>query len=207
MNKIDKFNKKQETKKFPHLEPGQTVKVHQKIKEGDKERIQVFEGLIISKKHGQGINGTITVRKTSFGIGVERIFPLHSPNIEKIEVVKRGKVRRAKLYYIRKKTAKEARLKELPLKERHNQPEPESKPEPEQKPETEEETKQEEAPAEEVPTEEKTEEQETQTKPEAQEPQEETQAEQQEEPGTKETPDKEKPKEEKPKEDSEEEKK
>jgi len=91
--------------------PGYTVKVYQKIKEGDKEKTQVFEGLVIAKKHGKGISSTITVRKTISGVGVERIFPVHSPNIEKIEVVKQDKVRRAKLYYLRKAKGKRARLK------------------------------------------------------------------------------------------------
>ena len=91
--------------------PGYTVKVYQKIKEGDKEKIQVFEGLVIAKKHGKGISSTITVRKTISGVGVERIFPVHSPNIEKIEVVKQEKVRRAKLYYLREAKGKRARLK------------------------------------------------------------------------------------------------
>ena len=112
MNKLDLFNKKQ-LKDLPEIRPGYTVRVHQKIKEGDKERIQVFEGLVIAKKHGRGINSMITVRKISQGIGVERIFPIHSPVIEKIEVVKKSKVRRAKLYYIRHKSAKQARLKEI----------------------------------------------------------------------------------------------
>jgi large subunit ribosomal protein L19 len=91
--------------------PGYTIKVYQKIKEGDKEKLQVFEGLVIAKKHGKGISSTITVRKTISGVGVERIFPVHSPNIEKIEVVKQDKVRRAKLYYLRTAKGKRARLK------------------------------------------------------------------------------------------------
>ncbi len=112
-NKLDKFNKKQLKKDLPDIRTGYTVKVHQKIKEGDKQRIQVFEGLVIAKKHGNGINATITVRRVSQGFGVERIFPIHAPFIEKIEVVKKHKVRRAKLYYIRDKSAKESRLKEI----------------------------------------------------------------------------------------------
>lgn len=112
MNKLDLFNKKQ-LKKLPEIRSGYTVQVYQKVKEGDKQRIQIFEGLVIAKKHGRGINSTITVRKVSHGVGVERIFPIHSPLIEKIEVVKKSKVRRAKLYYIRHKSAKEARLKEI----------------------------------------------------------------------------------------------
>ena len=113
MDKIQKFNKKQLKTDLPEIRPGYTVKVHQKIKEGDKQRIQVFEGLVIAKKHGSGINATITVRRVTQGIGVERIFPIHAPFIEKIEVVKKHKVRRAKLYYIRHKSAKQARLKEI----------------------------------------------------------------------------------------------
>jgi len=113
MNKLEEFNKKQLKDDLPEIKSGYTVRVHQKIKEGDKQRIQIFEGLVISKKHGKGINATITVRKISQGIGVERIFPIHAPFIEKIEVVKKHKVRRAKLYYIRHKSAKQARLKEI----------------------------------------------------------------------------------------------
>ncbi|MCP2519283.1 50S ribosomal protein L19 [SCandidatus Aminicenantes bacterium Aminicenantia_JdfR_composite] len=90
---------------------GDTIRVHLKVKEGDKERIQVFEGVVIAKR-GSGTRATFTVRKISFGIGVERIFPLHSKSIEKIEVVRRAKVRRAKLYYLRKLKGKAARLKE-----------------------------------------------------------------------------------------------
>ena len=93
------------------IRPGDTVRVHQKIKEGDKERIQVFEGLVLARKHGKGIQATITVRKVSKGIGVERIFPIHSPSLKKIEVIKRAKVRRAKLYYLREAKGRKARLK------------------------------------------------------------------------------------------------
>jgi len=113
MNKLEEFNKKQLKKDIPEIRSGYTVSVHQKIKEGDKQRIQVFEGLVIARKHGQGIGSTITVRKVSQGIGVERIFPVHAPFIEKIEVVRKHKVRRAKLYYLRDKSAKESRLKEI----------------------------------------------------------------------------------------------
>ncbi len=102
---------------LPDLRPGDTVRVYQKLKEGDKERVQVFEGLIIARKHGKGINSTITVRKTISGIGVERVFPLHSPVIEKIETVKREKVRRAKLYYLREVKGKKAKLRKKELAE------------------------------------------------------------------------------------------
>jgi len=113
MNTLEKFAKKQEKEDLPEIRPGYLVRVHQKIKEGDKQRIQVFEGLVIARKHGQGIGSTITVRKVSQGIGVERIFPVHAPFIEKIEVVRKHKIRRAKLYYLRDKSAKESRLKEI----------------------------------------------------------------------------------------------
>ncbi len=98
-------------KEVPELEPGQTVRVHLKVVEGEKERIQVFEGLIIALK-GSGVSRTMTVRKISFGIGIERIFPIYSPRIEKIEVIRHGKVRRAKLYYLRGKSAKESRIEQ-----------------------------------------------------------------------------------------------
>lgn len=101
----------QQIKNVPDVRPGDSIKVHQKIKEGDKERIQIFEGLVIAKKHGRGISATITVRRILQGIGVERIFPIHSPAIAKIEIVKRGKVRRAKLGYLRTAKGKRARLK------------------------------------------------------------------------------------------------
>ena len=107
---LEKFNKDQE-KGLPDLRPGDTIKIHQKIKEGDKERIQIFEGVVIAKKHGKGIPATITVRKVVSGVGVERIFPIHSPAIEKIEIVKHGKVRRAKLYYLRTAKGRKLRLK------------------------------------------------------------------------------------------------
>ena len=96
---------------FPEIRPGDTVKVFQKIKEGDKTRVAACEGLIIARKHGKGISATFSVRKVVDGIGVERVFPLHSPTIEKIEVLRRAKVRRAKLYYIRDLAAREVRRK------------------------------------------------------------------------------------------------
>jgi len=102
---------------FPLFRPGDTVKVHVKIKEGDKYRIQVFEGVVIARKHN-GISSTFTVRKVSSGYGVERIFPTNSPIIEKMEVVKSGKVRRARLYYLRGRRGKAARLKEIGRGER-----------------------------------------------------------------------------------------
>jgi large subunit ribosomal protein L19 len=92
------------------FKPGDTVRVHYRVIEGNRERIQVFEGLCISRRGG-GINATFTIRKNSFGVAVERIFPLHSPKIAKIEVVSRGAVRRAKLYYIREKVGRKARVK------------------------------------------------------------------------------------------------
>ena len=98
-------------KERPEFRPGDTVKVYVKIKEGDSERIQLFEGLVI-KKRGGGISETFTVRKISNGVGVERTFPVHAPNVDKIDVVRKGKVRRAKLNYIRKLSAKAARIKE-----------------------------------------------------------------------------------------------
>ncbi len=107
---LEKFNKDQ-LKDLPELRPGDTIKVYQKIKEGDKERIQIFEGLIIAKKHGKGIPATITVRKVVDGIGVERVFPIHSPSLSKIEVVRHGKVRRSKLYYLRTAKGQRAKLK------------------------------------------------------------------------------------------------
>ncbi|MAG44662.1 50S ribosomal protein L19 [bacterium] len=96
-----------------NAKPGYTIRVHQKIQEKDKQRIQIFEGLVIARKHGKEPGATITVRKISSGFGVERIFPIHSPKIAKVELVRKGKVRRAKLYYIRKLTGKAARLKEI----------------------------------------------------------------------------------------------
>lgn len=97
---------------IPDFKPGDTVRVHVRIIEGEKERIQVFEGVVIARRNA-GIRSSITVRKISYGIGVERIFPLHSPIVSKIEVKTRGRVRRAKLYYLRKLRGKAARIKEL----------------------------------------------------------------------------------------------
>lgn len=96
---------------LPDIKPGDTVCVYQKIKEGDKEKVQAFEGQVLARKHGKEVGATITVRREISGIGTEKIFPLHSPIIEKIEILKRGKARRAKLYYLRKAKGKEAKLK------------------------------------------------------------------------------------------------
>lgn len=106
---LSKFMKKN----IPDVRSGDTVRVHLKVVESGKERIQVFEGLTIATKHGHGLDGTFTVRKESFGVGVERVFPLHSPNIVKIERVKQSKVRRSKLYFMRELSGKNARLKDL----------------------------------------------------------------------------------------------
>jgi len=103
------------TKEIPDVKPGDTVKVHQKITDVRdnkvKERIQVFEGVVLARKHGKGISATITVRKVIDGVGVERVFPLHSPFIEKIEIIRSSKVRRSKLYYLREAKGRKARLK------------------------------------------------------------------------------------------------
>jgi large subunit ribosomal protein L19 len=112
MNVLDMVEKRQLRTDIPAFKPGDTIKVHVKIKEGDKERIQIFEGICIAQKHG-GARATFTVRKMSFGHGVERIFPLHSKVIDKVEVVREGRVRRAKLYYIRELRGKAARIKEV----------------------------------------------------------------------------------------------
>ncbi len=111
MNLIDLVEQKQQKTDLDPFDVGDTVKVHVIIKEGDKERVQVFKGDVISKR-GRGLGATFTVRKVSFGIGVERIFPLHARTIRKIEVVKKGKVRRAKLYYLRGLKGKAAKIKE-----------------------------------------------------------------------------------------------
>jgi len=98
-------------KNLPNLKVGDYVRVNVKVKEGNRERIQAFEGTIIAMRHG-GIRETITVRRISYGVGVERVFPLHSPNVDSIEIIRRGKVRRAKLYYLRSRVGKRARVKE-----------------------------------------------------------------------------------------------
>ena len=111
MNILDKVDAAQLRDDIPKFRPGDTVNVHVKVIEGDKSRIQVFKGVVIRRQNG-GIRETFTVRKISFGIGVERTFPVHSPNIDKIEVVSRGKVRRANLYYLRNLRGKAAKIKE-----------------------------------------------------------------------------------------------
>lgn len=111
MNVIEALEKEQMRGDIPEFRPGDTVKVHVKIKEGEKERIQVFQGVVIRKRKGN-TSATFTVRKVSYGIGVERIFPLHSPIIDKIEIITRGRVRRARLYYLRNLRGKAARIKE-----------------------------------------------------------------------------------------------
>ena len=109
-NIIDSIEKSQCRSDIPSFKPGDTIRVHAKIIEGDKERIQVFEGVVISRANG-GNRASFTVRKISYGVGVERVFPLHSPRIDKIEVVTSGRVRRAKLYYLRSLSGKAARIK------------------------------------------------------------------------------------------------
>ena len=111
MNIIEILEKEQLKKDIPEFAPGDTVRVHAKIVEGSRERIQVFEGVVIGRQ-GRGVREMFTVRRISYGVGVERMFPVHSPRIDKIEVTRRGKVRRAKLYYLRKLTGKAARIKE-----------------------------------------------------------------------------------------------
>ncbi|WP_127585751.1 50S ribosomal protein L19 [Paenibacillus koleovorans] len=112
MNLVQQITQEQLRKDLPSFRPGDTLKVHVKVIEGSRERIQVFEGVVISRRGG-GISETFTVRKVSYGVGVERTFPLHTPKIEKIEVARRGKVRRAKLYYLRGLRGKAARIKEI----------------------------------------------------------------------------------------------
>ncbi len=112
MNRLDGVEKAQLRESVPDFQPGDTVRVHVRIKESEtKERLQVFEGIVIARKHG-GVRETITVRKTSFGVGVERIFPLHATIVDHIDVIKRGRVRRAKLYYLRELRGKAARIRE-----------------------------------------------------------------------------------------------
>ena len=111
MELLKAFTNEKLKTEVPVLNIGDTVKVHNKIKEGNRERIQLFEGTIIAK-HGGGISETFTVRRVSFGVGVEKTFPVHSPNVDKVEIVRVGKVRRAKLFYLRDRVGKAAKVKE-----------------------------------------------------------------------------------------------
>lgn len=111
MDLMQAFTEKYKKAEPPVVSVGDTVRVHLKVKEGSRERIQIFEGTVIAKKHG-GIEESFTVRRISYGIGVEKVFPLHTPTIERIEVVRHGKVRRAKLYYLRNRVGKAAKVKE-----------------------------------------------------------------------------------------------
>jgi len=111
MDLLKAFSAKQLKAEPPVAQIGDTVRVHIKVKEGARERIQVFEGTVIAKKHG-GIEETVTVRRVSYGVGVEKVFPIHAPSVEKIELVRHGKVRRAKLYYLRSRVGKAAKLQE-----------------------------------------------------------------------------------------------
>ena len=111
MDLMQAFTEKYKKAEPPVVEVGDTVRVHLKVKEGNRERIQVFDGTVIAKKHG-GIEETFTVRRVSYGVGVEKVFPVHAPSIDKIELVRHGKVRRAKLYYLRDRVGKAAKVKE-----------------------------------------------------------------------------------------------
>jgi len=115
MHKLTMLQQEMMRMDHPAFAPGDTVKVHVKIKEGEKERIQVFQGVVISRRNGAN-NASFTVRKVSYGVGVERVFPLHSPALDKIEVVTHGRVRRAKIYYLRKLRGKAARIREKRFK-------------------------------------------------------------------------------------------
>ena len=112
MNKLDIFAKEQLKEELPSFKIGDTVRVHNRIKEGSRERIQLFEGTVIGR-HGGGISETFTVRRVAYGVGVEKTFPIHSPNVVKVDVTRRGKVRRAKLYYLRGRVGKASKVKEL----------------------------------------------------------------------------------------------
>jgi len=121
MNRLDSVEKTQMKETVPVFQPGDTLRVHVRIKEGNKERLQAFEGICIARKHG-GVRETLTVRKISFGVGVERIFPLHATVIDHIDVIRHGKVRRAKLYYLRDLRGKAARIKERDTRAKKVQP-------------------------------------------------------------------------------------
>ncbi|MBR4255918.1 MAG: 50S ribosomal protein L19 [Clostridia bacterium] len=111
MDIIKAFTEEQLKKEIPEIKVGDTVRVHNRIVEGSKSRIQIYEGTVIAR-HGGGISETFTVRRISYGVGVEKTFPIHSPNVEKVETIRRGKVRRAKLYYLRDRVGKAAKTKE-----------------------------------------------------------------------------------------------
>lgn len=110
-NILDELEKEQFKTDIPNFKPGDTVRAHVRVVEGSRERIQVFEGVVI-RRQGYGLRETFTLRRVSYGVGVERTFPLHAPKVDKIEVARRGRVRRAKLYYLRQRTGKAARIKE-----------------------------------------------------------------------------------------------
>ena len=111
MDLIQELHKETLGREMPQVKVGDTVRVHVKVKEGSRERIQIFEGTVIAKKHG-GIEETFTVRRISYGVGVEKVFPVHSPSIDTVEIVRNGKIRRAKLYYLRERVGKGAKVKE-----------------------------------------------------------------------------------------------
>jgi large subunit ribosomal protein L19 len=111
MNLIEAFTNEQLKKEVPVIRIGDTIRVHNRIKEGNRERIQMFEGTVIAK-HGGGISETFTVRRVSYGVGVEKTFPVHSPNVEKVDIIRVGKIRRAKLYYLRDRVGKASKVKE-----------------------------------------------------------------------------------------------
>ena len=111
MNLVEAFTNEQLKKELPVIRIGDTIRVHNKIKEGNRERIQMFEGTVIAK-HGGGISETFTVRRMSYGVGVEKTFPFHSPNVEKVDIIRVGKVRRAKLYYLRDRVGTASKVKE-----------------------------------------------------------------------------------------------
>ena len=112
MTKLEAFASEQLKESVPAFEIGDTIRVHNKIKEGTRERIQMFEGVVIAR-HGSGVSETFTVRRVAYGVGVEKTFPLHSPHVVKVDVLRRGKVRRAKLYYLRERVGKSSKVKEL----------------------------------------------------------------------------------------------
>ena len=111
MNLVEAFTNEQLKQELPVIRIGDTIRVHNRIKEGNRQRIQMFEGTVIAK-HGGGISETFTVRRMSYGVGVEKTFPIHSPNVEKVDVIRVGKVRRAKLYYLRDRVGKASKVKE-----------------------------------------------------------------------------------------------